>query len=68
MKLIRNMKKKAQVCECGFHVCEHPLDLFKNYVPNQSNFCEVEQFDEILKEEYYSKLHSLKLKLKQKLV
>lgn len=49
-------------------VCEYPLDLFKYYVPNQSNFCEVEQFDEILKEEHYSKLHSLKLKLKQKLV
>ena len=33
---------KAKVCECGFHACKHPLDVFGFYAPNESVYHEVE--------------------------
>ena len=35
--------KKAKACECGFHACEFPLDVFRCYEPSESRYCEVEQ-------------------------
>ena len=35
-------EKKAEICKCGFHACEFPLDLFNYYPPAESRFCEVE--------------------------
>ena len=32
----------AKVCECGFHACKHPLDVFGFYAPNESVYHEVE--------------------------
>ena len=33
---------RAQVCDCGFHACEYPLDCFYYYAPGKSVFHEVE--------------------------
>ena len=32
----------AELCKCGFHACENPLDCFNYYAPGQSVFHEVE--------------------------
>ena len=34
---------RAEVCECGFHACQAPLDVFDYYGPADSRYCEVEQ-------------------------
>lgn len=32
----------ARLCECGFHACEHPLDVFNFYAPDHSVYHEVD--------------------------
>lgn len=36
---------RAELCECGFHACENPLDCFGFYTPNDSVYHEVEVED-----------------------
>ena len=35
-------EEKAELCNCGFHACENPLNCFTYYAPADSRFCEVE--------------------------
>ena len=51
----------AKACECGFHACEYPLDVFSYYAPSDSRFCEVEQSGKINKKE--EKQSSTKIKI-----
>ena len=55
-------EKEAKACHCGFHACEHPLDVFSHYIPNDSRYCEVEQSGEIDKSES-DKTCSTKIKI-----
>ena len=35
-------ENEANICECGFHACEYPLDVFSYYPPADSRYCEVD--------------------------
>ena len=36
---------KAELCEVGFHACEHPLDCLNYYKPEESRYCDVDLDD-----------------------
>ncbi len=54
---------EAEVCECGFHACEYPLDVFNYYPPAGSRFFEVEQSGSISKSDEDTKVASSKIKI-----
>ena len=56
-------EEKAEACECGFHTCEYPLDVFSYYNPAESVFHEVEQSGEISRKDDDSKIASTKIKI-----
>ena len=33
---------KADICDCGFHAYENPMDVFNYFPPSDSRYCEVE--------------------------
>ena len=53
----------AEACECGFHACEMPLDVFSYYPPGTSVYHEVEQSGKISRKEGDSKVASTKIKI-----
>lgn len=59
--------ERAEVCECGFHACEMPLDTFKYYQPSKSEYHEVEQSGDISKNFGDSKIASTKIKIGAKI-
>ena len=54
---------EAKACECGFHACEYPLDVFNYYPPAGSRFFEVEQSGSISKSDGDMKVASTKIKI-----
>ena len=54
---------KAEACECGFHACENPIDMFGYYYPANSIFHEVEQSGELSKHDDDSKVASTVIKI-----
>ena len=61
-------EERAKVCECGFHSCLNPLDVFSYYAPADENgylnrFCEVEIPDEMDKSDDDSKVSTKKIKI-----
>ena len=33
---------EANICDCGFHACENPMDVLNYFPPSDSRYCEVE--------------------------
>ena len=54
--------EKAKACECGFHACEYPLDVFSYYPPGTSVYHEVEQSGDFDKSDS-DKVASTKIKI-----
>ena len=54
---------RAEACECGFHACEYPLDVFGYYPPANSRYFEVEQSGEMDRSDGDSKVASTKIKI-----
>ena len=54
--------EKAEACECGFHACEYPLDVFCYYPPGTSVYHEVEQSGDFDKSDS-DKVASTKIKI-----
>ena len=56
-------ENKAELCDCGFHFCENPLDVLNYYDVCDSRFFEIEAKDVSDKRTYDTKRVSKKIKL-----
>ena len=57
------MDGEIECCECGFHACENPLDVFGYYAPADSRYCKVEQSGTLSKDADGSKVASSKIRV-----
>lgn len=55
--------RRAELCSAGFHACENPIDVFNYYNMVDSRFCIVEQYGDIDKSMYDTKMASTKIKI-----
>lgn len=55
-----------KACEKGFHACPYPMDIFSDYPPSESRFCEVEMSGQINKTKG-DKICSSKIKINAEL-
>ena len=56
-------EERAELCECGFHACENPIDVLKYYGPVSSVYHEVELDGVSDKREKDSKVCARKIKV-----
>ena len=49
-------EETAELCKCGPHACENPLDTLRYYRPGDSRYCEVEIEDNGQRSNYDSKV------------
>ena len=56
-------ENSAELCERGFHACEHPLDCFGYYQPADSRYCEVEIDDNGQRQASDTKVCGKKIKI-----
>ena len=54
---------RAEICECGFHACEDPLECFSYYKPGESVYHEVELDGEIVHNGEGTKVASTRIKI-----
>ena len=57
------MDGEIECCECGFHACENPLDVFGYYAPADSRYCKVEQSGTLSKDADGGKVASSKIRV-----
>ena len=59
--------ERAEVCECGFHACENPIDCLNYYNAADSVFHEVEVGGDVVKSDDDTKVAATKIKIGAKL-
>ena len=59
--------ERAEVCECGFHACENPIDCLRYYDAGSSVFHEVEVGGDVVKSDDDTKVAATKIKIGAKL-
>ena len=55
--------ERAEVCECGFHACENPIDCLAYYNAGSSVFHEVEVGGDVVKSDDDTKVAATKIKI-----
>ena len=56
-------EETAELCNCGPHACENPLDTLRYYRPGDSRYCEVEIEDNGQRSSYDSKVCGKHIKI-----
>ena len=59
--------EEAKLCECGFHACQAPIDVFSYYSPGSSEYHEVNLEDVSDERNFDTKVCAKKIKIGEKL-